>query len=127
LLRRRPWLTTATCSRKARELTGDPHAAGDKTFGRKREVEALARLLANAKSVVLLGPHGVGKTAIVQKLLSYLSAGRLPELAGASVYEVSTTLHRHARDADSRGARTRDAFANPLHHGQVFDAAFAPR
>jgi ATP-dependent Clp protease ATP-binding subunit ClpC len=77
---------------EARELTGDGKATGAKTFGRKEEVQALARLLAHGKSVVLLGPPGVGKTAILQKLLSYLREGRLPELAGARVYEASTVV-----------------------------------
>jgi ATP-dependent Clp protease ATP-binding subunit ClpC len=77
---------------EARELTGDPHATGEKTFGRQSEVQAIARLLAHKKSVVLVGPPGVGKTAVIQKLLSYLADGRLPELAGARMYEISTTL-----------------------------------
>ena len=77
---------------EARELTGDAKATGPKTFGRKEEVHALARLLAHGKSVVLIGPPGVGKTAIIQKLLSYLAEGRLPELANARVYEASTVV-----------------------------------
>ena len=77
---------------EARELTGDAQATGEKTFGRQNEVHAVARLLAHKKSVVLVGPPGVGKTAVIQKLLSYLAEGRLPELAGARMYEVSTTL-----------------------------------
>ncbi|CAN5360110.1 hypothetical protein BH09MYX1_BH09MYX1_50870 [soil metagenome] len=55
---------------EARELTGDVKATGPKTFGRKEEVHTLARLLAHKKSVVLVGPAGVGKTAIIQKLVS---------------------------------------------------------
>jgi len=77
---------------EARELTGDARATGEKTFGRQNEVHAVARLLAHRKSVVLVGPPGVGKTAVIQKLLSYLAEGRLPELAGARMYEISTTL-----------------------------------
>ncbi len=80
---------------EARELTGDAKATGPKTFGRKEEVHALARLLAHGKSVVLLGPPGVGKTAILQKFLSYLAENRLgeyPALTGARVYEVSTVV-----------------------------------
>ena len=75
---------------EGRDLTADPTARGDRTFGRQEEVHALARALATGKSVVLLGPPGVGKTAIVQKLLYYLSVGRAPELEGAKVYEIST-------------------------------------
>jgi len=74
-----------------RELTSDPLATGDKTYGRAAEVEALARTLAAGKSAVLIGPPGVGKTAIVHKLLHYLRAGRLPEQKSVKVYEISTT------------------------------------
>jgi len=77
---------------EARELTADSKATGAKTFGRKDEVHALARLLANGKSAVLVGPPGVGKTAILQKLLAYLAEARLPELADAKVYEISTVV-----------------------------------
>ncbi|MEO8551627.1 MAG: AAA family ATPase, partial [Kofleriaceae bacterium] len=108
----------------ARELTGDARATGDKTFGRQDEVHALARLLANKKSVVLVGPHGVGKTAVIQKLLSYLTEGRLPELAGARVYEVSTTLlcsdTRYTGMQESR-IRALLAFATPLRIHYVSD------
>jgi ATP-dependent Clp protease ATP-binding subunit ClpA len=76
--------------RDGRELTSDRASALPKTYGRKDEVFALARALAGKKSVVLLGPHGVGKTAILKKLLYYLHDGRLPELAGAKVFEIST-------------------------------------
>jgi ATP-dependent Clp protease ATP-binding subunit ClpC len=76
--------------RDGRELTADRAAALPKTYGRKEEVFALARALGGKKSVVLLGPPGVGKTAIVKKLLFYLHDDRLPELAGAKVFEIST-------------------------------------
>src|SRR3954469_2900790 len=108
----------------ARELTGDARATGEKTFGRQDEVHALARLLANKKSVVLVGPHGVGKTAVIQKLLSYLAEGRLPELAGARVYEVSTMLlcsdTRYTGMQESR-IRSLLAFATPLRIHYVTD------
>jgi ATP-dependent Clp protease ATP-binding subunit ClpC len=73
-----------------RELTADPNATGEKTFGRQTEVQALARTLASGRSAVLVGPNGVGKTAVVQKLLSYLHEGRLPEITGSKIYEIST-------------------------------------
>src|SRR5690606_37800637 len=76
--------------RDGRELTADPRAHQPKTYGRKNEVLALARALAGKKSVVLLGPHGVGKTAILKKLLFDGDDGRRAELAGAPVYEMST-------------------------------------
>jgi ATP-dependent Clp protease ATP-binding subunit ClpC len=73
-----------------RELSADPNATGEKTFGRQTEVLALARTLAAGRSAVLVGPSGVGKTAIVQKLLSYLRQGRAPEIDGAKIFEIST-------------------------------------
>ena len=78
--------------RDGRELTSDRGSALPKTYGRKEEVAALARALAGRKSVVLLGPPGVGKTAILKKLLYYLHEQRLPELAGVRVYEMSTAI-----------------------------------
>ncbi len=77
-------------AQEGRDLTADPKATGEKTFGRQEEVHALARTLAGGRSAVLVGPTGVGKTAVVQKLLSYLAEGRLPELAGTKIYEIST-------------------------------------
>jgi len=73
-----------------REISADPNAAGEKTFGRQDEVQALARTLAGGRSAVLVGASGVGKTSVVQKLLSYLRDGRLPELAGTKIFEIST-------------------------------------
>jgi len=73
-----------------REISADPSAAGEKTFGRQDEVQALARTLASGRSAVLVGSSGVGKTAVVQKLLSYLRDGRLPELVETKIYEIST-------------------------------------
>ena len=73
-----------------RELSADPNAAGEKTFGRQTEVQTLARTLSAGRSVVLVGPSGVGKTAIVQKLLSYLRQGRAPEIEGSKIFEIST-------------------------------------
>ncbi len=73
-----------------RELSADPNATGEKTFGRQTEVHALARTLASGRSAVLVGPSGVGKSAVVQKLLSYLRDGRVPEVAGSKIYEIST-------------------------------------
>ncbi len=73
-----------------RELTAEVTATGNKTFGRQDEIHALARTLASGRSAVLVGPSGVGKTAVVQKLLSYLRDGRLPELAGTRIFEIST-------------------------------------
>lgn len=73
-----------------RDLTLDPNATGEKTFGRQEEVHALARTLASGRSAILVGASGVGKTAVIQKLLSYLRTGRLPELEGSRIFEIST-------------------------------------
>ena len=77
-------------ARDARNLTADRNASLPKTYGRATEVDALARALAGKKSAVLLGPPGVGKTAIIKKLLHYIRAERIPALTHATVFEVST-------------------------------------
>jgi len=75
---------------EGRDLTAESPTPGERTFGRQEEVQALIRILASGKSAVLLGPSGVGKTSIVQKLLHYMRAGRAPELAGSRIYEISS-------------------------------------
>lgn len=65
-------------------------AAYPPTHGRHVEADALARALAGGTSVVMLGAPGVGKTAILRKLLHEMRAGRVPALADATVYEMST-------------------------------------
>ncbi|MFO0613823.1 MAG: AAA family ATPase [Polyangiaceae bacterium] len=77
-------------AREGRELTTDRAATLPKTYGRLAEVEALARALVGKKSAVLLGPPGVGKTAVIKKLLHYIRTDRLPGLGGLSVFEIST-------------------------------------
>lgn len=76
--------------REGKNLTADAAARLPKTYGRAEEVEALARAVSGRTSAVLLGPPGVGKTAVVRKLLHYITADRLPALAGAEVFEIST-------------------------------------
>jgi ATP-dependent Clp protease ATP-binding subunit ClpC len=76
--------------RYGQELSPEHAAQGDKVHGREAEVELLARTLGEGRSAVLLGLPGVGKTAIIQKLLQRARAGRLPRLADAKVYEIST-------------------------------------
>jgi ATP-dependent Clp protease ATP-binding subunit ClpC len=76
--------------REGQNLSADLSARLPKTYGRGEELDALSRVLAGRTSAVLLGPPGVGKTAIVRKLLHYLATGRLPALAGAEVFEIST-------------------------------------
>ncbi len=73
-----------------RELSADANASGEKTFGRQDEVHTLARTLASGRSAMLVGPSGVGKTAVVQKLLSYLRTARVPEIEGSRIFEIST-------------------------------------
>jgi ATP-dependent Clp protease ATP-binding subunit ClpC len=96
-----------------RELTTDPNATGEKTFGRKEEVHALARTLASGRSAVLVGPSGVGKSAVVHKLLSYLRDGRLPELEGTKIFEISTVgLCADTRFTGQQESRIRSMLAH---------------
>ncbi|NUP05697.1 MAG: AAA domain-containing protein [Polyangiaceae bacterium] len=77
-------------AREGRNLTKET-AAVTPTFGRTAEVEALARALAGRKSAVLLGPPGVGKSAIVRKLVELVAKGRIRALEGSSIWEIATT------------------------------------
>lgn len=84
------WQKIDVLEREGQNLTAEPHS-GAQTYGRDAEVEALACALAGRKSAVLLGPPGVGKTAIVRKLVAKVAAGAVPALRGASVWEIATT------------------------------------
>ena len=77
-------------AREGKNLSKDGAFAAA-TFGRATEVEALVRALSGRKSAVLLGPPGVGKTAIVKKLVELVARGAAPGLEGASVWELATT------------------------------------
>ena len=75
-----------------RDLT-DLAQAGelDPLIGRKKELRQLARTLVRKKknNPVLVGPAGVGKTAIVEGLATLIAAGRVPdELKGTRLVEL---------------------------------------
>jgi ATP-dependent Clp protease ATP-binding subunit ClpC len=87
-------LTSATpiLDRLGRDLTA---LAGelDPLIGRKQELRQLVRTLVRKKknNPVLVGPAGVGKTAIVEGLATLIAAGRVPdELKEARLVELST-------------------------------------
>ncbi len=84
------WQKIDVLEREGQNLTAEPHPASS-TYGRSAEVEALACALAGRKSAVLLGPPGVGKTAIVRKLVASVAQGAIPALRGASIWEIATT------------------------------------
>jgi ATP-dependent Clp protease ATP-binding subunit ClpC len=73
--------------RYGRELTNDPNISAAKIYGRGVEVEALIRALGARRSAVLLGPPGVGKTAIIWRFL-HLIKEKLPQIS--KVFEIST-------------------------------------
>jgi ATP-dependent Clp protease ATP-binding subunit ClpC len=75
--------------REGRDLLEDAKTHA-RVFGRDVEVEALQLALAAGTSVVLLGPPGVGKTAVVRKLLADIARGATPGLGDVSVFEIST-------------------------------------
>ncbi len=89
-------LTSATpiLDRIGRDLTTLAQASElDPLIGRKQELRQLVRTLARKKknNPVLVGPAGVGKTAIVEGLATRIAAGRVPdELKDARLVELST-------------------------------------
>ena len=92
----RAGLTSATpiLDRVGRDLTVLAQA-GDlgPLIGRKQELRQLVRTLARKKknNPVLVGPAGVGKTAIVEGLATRIAAGRVPgELKDARLVELPT-------------------------------------
>jgi ATP-dependent Clp protease ATP-binding subunit ClpA len=92
----RAGLTSATpiLDQVGRDLTAQAQAGElDPLIGRKQELRGLVRTLARKKknNPVLVGPAGVGKTAIVEGLAALIAAGRVPdELKGARLVELPT-------------------------------------
>ncbi len=61
-------------------------------IGREPEARALAEMLVGRKSVLLVGEAGVGKTAIVHRVLGDVEAERITgDAAGLKVYRTSTS------------------------------------
>ena len=89
-------LTSATpiLDRVGRDLTALAQAGElDPLIGRKQELRQLVRTLVRKKknNPVLVGPAGVGKTAIVEGLAVRIAAGRIPdELKDARLVELPT-------------------------------------
>jgi ATP-dependent Clp protease ATP-binding subunit ClpC len=75
-------------ARYGRDLTTDPLILGSKIYGRTQETDDLIRALGSHRSAVLLGPPGVGKTAILWRLIHLLKE-KLPHVT--KVFEISTT------------------------------------
>jgi len=89
-------LTSATpiLDRLGRDLTALAREGElDPLVGRKKELRQLARTLVRKKknNPVLVGPAGVGKTAIVEGLAARIAAGRIPdELKDKRLVEIPT-------------------------------------
>jgi len=83
---------TPILDRVGRDLTALARAGElDPLIGRRQELRGLVRTLARKKknNPVLVGPAGVGKTAIVEGLAVLIAAGRIPdELKGTRLVEL---------------------------------------
>jgi len=92
----RTGLTSATpiLDRLGRDLTALARAGKlDPLIGRKQELRQLVRTLVRKRknNPVLVGPAGVGKTAIVEGLAGLIAAGRIPgEVEDVRLVELTT-------------------------------------
>ena len=86
--------STPILDRVGRDLTALARAGElDPLIGRKQQLRQLVRTLVRKKkhNPVLVGPAGVGKTAIVEGLAAFIAAGRVPEkLQGTRLVELPT-------------------------------------
>ena len=93
-LRAGPSSATPILDRVGRDLTALARAGElDPLIGRKQQLRQLVRTLVRKKkhNPVLVGPAGVGKTAIVEGLAAFIAAGRVPEkLQGTRLVELPT-------------------------------------
>jgi ATP-dependent Clp protease ATP-binding subunit ClpC len=86
--------TTPILDQVGRDLTALARAGElDPLIGRKQELRQVVRTLARKKknNPVLIGPAGVGKTAIVEGLATLIAGGHIPEeLRGTRLVELPT-------------------------------------
>ena len=114
---------TPALDRFGRDLTA---AAADGALppvvGREREIEAVAEIVARRfkRSVALLGPPGVGKTAILEGLAERIVSGDVPgPLAEMRVVEISATSLRGANEHSSELSRALDAIVAEVRQANV--------
>lgn len=114
---------TPALDRFGRDLT---KAAVDGTLppviGREREIELVAEVVARRfkRSVALLGPPGVGKTAILEGLAQRIATGEVPApLAGLRVVELSATSLKGANEHSAELSRALDAILTEVRKANV--------
>lgn len=93
------------------------HGQVSRAYSRDDETNALLAQLTQRKSVLLIGPHGVGKSALIGEVANRIAHGRAPEpLQGCRLVRLAVSkLDRSAVESESwrsRLQRAIDAFTS---------------
>ena len=78
-------------SKFIRDLTSQTQNSNNPIFGRNEEISSIVRALSNSTPVLLVGPTGSGKTAIVQSLARSIACGGCKPLHGRRVFSINAS------------------------------------
>jgi ATP-dependent Clp protease ATP-binding subunit ClpC len=114
---------TPTLDRFGRDLTAAAaEGALPPVVGREREIAAVAEIVARRfkRAVALLGPPGVGKTAILEGLAQRIATGDVSgPLAEMRVVEVSATSLKGANEHSAELSRALDAIIAEVREANI--------